>query len=157
VLAMETQKFNMATILAIALTGIVVSALAAGLLTDYQRIPNQGQVKAVGVGVYWNEACTDNVTIIDWGLLGPGDTATKEVWIKNIGNTPIMLNMTTENWNDPEARNYITLTWDCERKVLNATRTVKAVLTLSISSTITETDIVEFSFYIKITGTEQTS
>jgi len=151
---MEAQKLNIAAILAIALTGIVVSALAAGLLTNYQRVPNQGYVKAVGVGVYWDAACTQNVTSINWGFLEPGTTSTKQVWIKNIGNTQISINMTTENWSPTNARNYLTLVWNREGWILNATQSVQAVLTLSVLSTITETDIVEFSFDIVITGTE---
>jgi hypothetical protein len=154
---METQKINAAAILTIALTGIVVSALAAGLLIAYQRVPNQGYVKAVGVGVYTNADCTNNMTSINWGFLEPGATATQEVWIKNIGNTRIMLNMTTESWNPNYASNYITLSWDREGQVLNATQSFKAVLTLSVSTAITGTNITDFSFTIVITGTEYAS
>ncbi|MEM2971642.1 MAG: hypothetical protein QW270_04385 [Candidatus Bathyarchaeia archaeon] len=150
---METQKINAATILAIAFTGIIVSALAAGLLMAYERVPNYGYLKAVGVGVYWNEACTNNVTSIDWGFLSPGTPATREIWIKNTGNTRIKLNMTTESWNPIQAKNYITLSWNCEGQVLDATNSIKAVLTLSVS---TQIDIDEFAFDIIITGIEYT-
>jgi hypothetical protein len=154
---METQKINASIILAIALTGIIVSALAASLLTDLQRVPNQGSVKAVRVGVYSDSACTNNLTSINWGLLTPETSYTKDVWIKNIGNTRIMLNMTTEGWNPSYASNYITLSWDREGQLLNATQSFKAVLTLSVSTGITSTNITDFSFTIVITGTEYTS
>jgi hypothetical protein len=154
---METQKINASIILAIALTGIIVSALAASLLTDLQRVPNQASVKAVRVGVYSDSACTNNLTSINWGLLTPETSYTKDVWIKNIGNTRIMLNMTTEGWNPSYANNYITLGWDREGQLLNATQSFKAVLTLSVSTDITSTNITDFSFTIVITGTEYTS
>jgi len=154
---METQKINASIILAIALTGIIVSALAASLLTDLQRVPNQASVKAVRVGVYSDSACTNNLTSINWGLLTPETSYTKDVWIKNIGNTRIMLNMTTEGWNPSYASNYITLGWDREGQLLNATQSFKAVLTLSVSTGITSTNITDFSFNIVITGTEYTS
>jgi hypothetical protein len=154
---METQKINASIILAIALTGIIVSALAASLLTDLQRVPNQASVKAVRVGVYSDSACTNNLTSINWGLLTPETSYTKDVWIKNIGNTRIMLNMTTEGWNPSYANNYITLGWDREGQLLNATQSFKAVLTLSVSTDITSTNITDFSFNIVITGTEYTS
>lgn len=109
---METQKINATAILAIVLTGIVVTALATGLLMAYQRVPNYAYVKSVGVGVYWDAACTENVTTISWGLLEPGSNTTKTVWIKNTGNIPLVLNMTAESWNPTEAENYITLTWN---------------------------------------------
>jgi len=154
---METQKINASIILAIALTGIIVSALAASLLTDFQRVPNQASVKAVRVGVYSDSACTNNLTSINWGLLTPETSYTKDVWIKNIGNTRIILNMTTEGWNPSYANNYITLGWDSEGQLLNATQSFKAVLTLSVSTDITSTNITDFSFNIVITGTEYTS
>ena len=154
---METQKINASIILAIALTGIIVSALAASLLTDLQRVPNQASVKAVRVGVYSDSACTNNLTSINWGLLTPETSYTKDVWIKNIGNTRIMLNMTTEGWNPSYANNYITLGWDREGQLLNATQSFKAVLTLSVSTDITSTNITDFSFNIVITGTEYAS
>lgn len=154
---MQTQKINAAAIFAIALTGIVVSALAASLLMAYQKVPNYGNVKAVGVGVYSDAACTNNLTSIDWGFLASGANYTHEVWIKNIGTTPITLNMTTEGWNPSLASNYITLRWDREGLVLSATESVKAVLTLSVSTVITETEIAEFSFTTVITGIENAS
>lgn len=151
----ETRKINLTIIFAIALTGIIVSALAVGLLTAYQRVPSYGSVKAVNVCVYWDEACTESVTLIDWGFVEPGATYTREVWVKNIGNTRIELNMTVENWSPAIASNHITLSWDREEHILNATEPVKAILSLSVSTTITETDVVEFSFDTIITGIEQ--
>jgi hypothetical protein len=151
---METQKINAAVVLAIALTGIIVSALAAGLLAAYQRVPNQGIVKAIGVGVYSDTACTQNLTFINWGFLEPGASYTRDVWIKNIGNSRISLNMTTESWNPISAKDYIILRWDREGQVLDATQSVKAVLTLSVLTGITATNITDFSFTIVITGTE---
>jgi hypothetical protein len=154
---METQRMNVAMVLAIALTLIIVSALAASLLTAYQKVPTQGSVKAVGVGVYSDAACTNNLTSIDWGFLEPGTNYTRDIWVKNIGNTRIMLNMTTESWNPAFASNYITLGWDREGQFLNATQSFKAVLTLSVSKAINATNITDFSFTIVITGTESTS
>ncbi|MEM2995110.1 MAG: hypothetical protein QXI91_03725 [Candidatus Bathyarchaeia archaeon] len=148
---MEIQKINAATILAITFTGIILSALAAGLLMAYERVPNYGYLKAAGVGVYWDEACKNNVTSIDWGFLSPGTQVNREVWIRNTGNTRIKLNMTMENWNPAQAENYITLSWNCEGQVLDAANSIKAVLTLSVS---TQIDIDEFAFDIIITGIE---
>ena len=154
---METQKINVAAILVVALTGIIVTVVAASLLMAYQRVPNYGYVKSVGVGVYWDQACTENVTSIDWEILEPGSNRTQVIWIKNTGNTQVVLNMTTGNWTTPEAENYISLTWNREGQILNANQSISATLTLSVSTTITETDIVEFSFDMIITGTEQES
>ena len=50
-----------------------------GLFFGPTGLGNQGTVNPVGVGVYWETACTTKVTAIDWGFLEPG--ATKSVTI----------------------------------------------------------------------------
>jgi len=152
---MAMQRVPVGVVFTIAVAGIIASVLAAGLLMAYQRVPSSGNVKTVGVGVYWDNACTNNVTSIDWGFLEPGATVNKTVYIKNEGNTPMMLNMTTDNWNPASASENITLSWNREGYVLNTTApVVQAILTLSVSPNIS--GVTSFSFDIIITGTEQT-
>jgi hypothetical protein len=148
---MAMQRIGVGVIFAIAMTGIVVSVLAASLLMAYQRVPNAGNVKAVGVGVYRDSDCTSNVTSIDWGFLEPGATANVTVYIKNEGNIPVVLNMATDNWYPTSASDKITLSWNRESYVLNS-GSVQAVLTLSVSPNIE--GVTSFSFDIIITGTE---
>jgi hypothetical protein len=152
---MAVQKVQVGAILAIAMTGVVVSVLAASLLMAYQSIPNTGNVKGVGVGVYWDSDCTSNVTSINWGFLEPGETASVTVYTQNKGSIPVVLNMTTDNWNPTSASDNITLSWNREGYVLNTTvPVVQTVLTLSVSPD--TTGITSFSFDIIITGTEYT-
>jgi hypothetical protein len=150
-MTMAMQKVSVSAILAIAITGIVASVLAASLLTTYQRFPNSGLVKAVGVGVYWDNTFTSNVTSIDWGYLTSGSAANRTVYVKNNGDIREMLNMTTSNWSSG-AYGKITLTWDREGQLLDPGSSVQAVLTLSVSSDISS--VTSFSFNIIITGTE---
>jgi len=75
----------------------------------------------------------------------------KTVYIKNNGNAPITKNMSYSDWSPTEAGDYISLTWNQEGTQLTADAVVQAVLTLSISDTIT--GITEFSFNILIEGT----
>jgi len=150
---MAMQKVHVGVILAVVMTVTVVSVLAATLLTAYQRVPNAGNVRAVGVGVYWDSDCTNNVTDINWEFLEPGETASKTVYIKNKGSIPVVLNMTTDNWDPTSASDNITLSWNREGYVLNTTvPVVQTVLTLSVSSDIS--GVTNFSFDIIITGTE---
>lgn len=148
---MSMRKIHVGVILAVAVTVIVVSVLAASLLSAYQKVPNAGDVKAVGVGVYWDSDCTSNVTSINWGFLEPGTTADVTVYIKNEGNIAVVLSMTTDNWDPTSASDHITLSWNRESHVLNS-GSVQAVLTLSVSPEIN--DVTSFSFDITITGTE---
>ncbi|MDH5788694.1 MAG: hypothetical protein OEZ40_10430 [Candidatus Bathyarchaeota archaeon] len=146
------QKVPTGIVLGIAVTAIVISVLATSLLSNYQRITNNGNVEAVGVGVYWDNHCTDNVTSIDWGFLEPGAVTNRTVYIKNSGNVPAMLNMTTADWSPNEAYGNITLSWNREGYLLDSGLVVQMVLTLSVSSEIA--GVASFSFDIIITGTE---
>ena len=74
------------------------------------------------------------------------------VFIQNEGNLPVVLNMTTDNWDPASASDNITLTWDREGCVLDSDSVVQAVLALSVSSDISE--VTSFGFDILITGTE---
>jgi hypothetical protein len=148
---MAMQKVSVTAILAIAMAGIVASVLATSLLTTHQTLPSSGLLKAVGVGVYWDNAFTNNVTSIDWGYLTPGSTANKTVYVKNNGDIRETLNMTTSNWSSGAYGN-ITLSWNREGQLLDPGSYVQAVLTLSVSSSISS--VTSFSFNIIIAGTE---
>lgn len=149
---MAERKITVGAVLAIAVMGVVLSVLASGVLTAYQTIPNTGDVKAVGVGVYWDGDCTDNVTFVDWGFLEPGATSNVTVYIKNGGNIPVVLNVTTDSWSPSSASDHMVLSWNREGYVLNAGSVVQTVLTLSVSSDISE--VTSFGFDIIISGTE---
>lgn len=151
---MAMQKIPIGAILAIVMTVIAVSVLATSFLMANQRVPNVGNVKAVGVGVYWDRACTSNVTSIDWGFLDPGGVVNVTVHIRNEGNVPLVLSMTTDNWNPTSASDNMTLTWNREDHVLDSGLVVEAVLTLSVSPDIN--GVTDFSFDVIITGIEQT-
>ena len=96
---MVERKIPVGAVLAVAVTAVVLNVLAAGLLIAYQRIPNTGDVKGVGVGVYWDVECSNKTTSVDWGFLEPGEASNVTVFIQNEGNIPVVLNMTTDNWN----------------------------------------------------------
>ena len=98
--------------IAIAVAVVTVIILAGTLLYFHYRIRNIGRIKAIGIEVYWDAQCTEKVTEIDWGLLGPGDLAGVTVYIKNIRNTPAILNVTTELWSPLNADLYLTFDWN---------------------------------------------
>ncbi len=140
-------------IVASAVIALVLYTLALSVLASVQTsstVSNVGTVRSIGVGVYWDNECTDTVSSIDWGTLEPGQTVNKTVYIKNTSNVPVTLSMIKQNWNPSNASNYITCTWDSEGKSLNVNQVTPAVLTLSIRNNIT--GITDFSFDIVIVG-----
>jgi len=151
---MALQKTQISIILVVGAL-VAVSALVSGLLIASQTIPNTGNVKAIGVGVYSDSVCTQEVLSIPWGTLGPGETSDKTVYIRNEGNVAVVLSITAENWSPASASSYITLGWNLEEGyVLSHGQSVEAVLTLSVSSNVSGVE--SFTFDIIITGTEST-
>jgi uncharacterized repeat protein (TIGR01451 family) len=147
---MAMQKATIGAVLAIAVMGLMVSAL--GTLVATRTISSSGSVTAVGVGLYTDNTCTTAVSTISWGTLNPGDVKTYTMYVKNTGNVPVTLNMTVGNWNPASASTYISLTWNREKSVLPASQVVQAVLTLTVSSS--TSGVTNFSFDITITGTQ---
>jgi len=115
-----------------------------------KTISNTGSVKAIGVGVYWDQATTNAVSSINWGTLDPGSIKNVTVYIKNTGNAPARLLLTTSNWSPSNASSYMVLSWNYGGQTLSAGEVMKVILTLSVSTNIT--GIASFSFDITITS-----
>jgi len=126
--------------------------LTSGILSSSFIMQSAGNLKSVGVGVYWEQSCNSEVTSIDWGNLNPGDTVSVTVYVKNEGNVAVELNMTTDNWDPSSASTYLTLTWDRQGFVLNSGEVVQAIFTLWVSPNIQ--NVTTFSFDIIVTGVE---
>jgi len=147
---MAMQKLTIGTVLSIAVMGMVLTGL--GALVATRTFSNTGNLRAVGVGVYWNSGCTSVVSSVDWGALEPGKTKDSTVYVKNEGTVSLVLNIRTDSWNPASASSYVTLSWNRENYVLAAGSVVQAVLTLSVSSS--ASGVTSFSFNIIISGTE---
>jgi hypothetical protein len=149
---MIAQRFSAIIILTMAVMSVTAAILAFGVLSGNRTIPNQGNVNAVGVGVYWESTCDTNVTTIDWGYLEPGADKNVTVYICNEGNIPMTLSMTSSNWTPSSASSYMTLVWNQEGSQVGGGAVVETVLTLSVSPDVA--NITSFSFDITITGIE---
>jgi archaellum component FlaG (FlaF/FlaG flagellin family) len=133
------------------LIGMVVgSAVTFAVLNVQRAIPSTGLVVAVNVGVYSDSSCTLNLTSIDWGTVYPGGSVPRTVYVKNTGNAPITLSMTTASWNPAIAAGQINVTWDKENAVLNAGQATSAILTLSVSQNVS--GVTSFSMNIIVAG-----
>jgi hypothetical protein len=55
----------------------LLSIAAAYAVQQFQvRVPATGNIMAIGLGVYGDQACTTALSSIDWGLLEPGTSKT---------------------------------------------------------------------------------
>jgi hypothetical protein len=136
---------------AILIAALFTLALAAyAILQSSVRINNQGTVKALGVGVYWDSNCTNPVSLINWGTVEPGSTNNVTVYVRNEGNTAANISMTTENWNPLNAPNYLTLNWNYNGQQLNPSETVQITLSLNVSSSVQGIENFSFDIIISI-------
>jgi hypothetical protein len=138
-----------ALILYTAVLGALGPAMSA--LQSNRTFSNSGSVKAIGVGVYWDQACSNPVSSISWGTIDPGSSVNKTIYIKNTGNNAATLNLATSNWSPSNASSYMTLSWDYNGLPVNANAVIQVKLTLSVSSGVS--GITNFSFDITIVAT----
>jgi hypothetical protein len=146
---MAMQKAVVGTIAAVAVVLMMTSVFA--YLTANRSIPNSGEIKGVNVSVYQDSACTQPLTSWTWGVINPGSSIVKTMYVKNEGNGPITLSLTTNTWAPSSASTYITVTWNREGTAVNAGNNVQANVTLSVSPSIA--GITSFTFTMVITGT----
>ncbi len=146
------EKVVVGAALALVVYTLSLSFLGAVVLAPLrsQTFSNTGSVRAIGVGVYWDQDCTDAVSSISWGTIEPGTSVDRTIYIRNEGNTAATLSMTTSNWNPTEASSYITLVWDYADQTLSVDQVIQVELTLSVSPDIS--GINNFSFDITITA-----
>jgi len=133
-----------------ALLSVAIVALVQGLSSPSRRLASSGKVKAVGVGVYWDVACTKSVDCINWGVLEPGETRNVTLYIRNEGNVMAMLAMTTENWSPPEVSQYLELAWDYGGQWLAPSSVLPVTFSLHLAENVQSVN--SFSFDIVITA-----
>jgi len=133
------------------LTLLLFSVTVLAVLYSRQYISNRGNIKTVGINIYWDPECTNKMTVIDWGMLDPGWIGNTTGYLKNEGNCPVVLSMHTENWNPVEASSYISIDWNYKNQTIFSNQTIPVVFTLNVSETIQ--GIESFSFDIVITAT----
>jgi hypothetical protein len=130
--------------------GIAAVITVSGLLSNSRTLQSSGTVKAVNIGVYWDSGCTNATSTIGWGMLSPGESKNVTVYLRNEGNVALRSNLTVQNWVPTGSSSYMGLVWNRENQTITAGSVVTAVLTLSVSPSIT--GITDFSFDIVITG-----
>jgi len=114
------------------------------------QLPSTGTVKALNVGIYWDEALTQPITQVTWGLVEPGENYSAQVYVENFGNANVTLLMYAVNWDSLLAEQHITMIWNREGYLLEVNSYVSAILVLTVSSDIR--DVTSFAFDIVVEG-----
>lgn len=146
------RRKTLASIILIVLIGTIIGA-AYGLLTYQKTISSAGKLHKIGIQTYKDQACTQQLDIIDWGTVQNGEAYTYSFYIKNIQTVPVTLTMTTGNYQPPQSQQALILSWNVDQQtVLSPTDILHAIITLSVNSN--DQQITQFSHDIVITATE---
>ena len=138
------------TLIFLSIFVILVAVGAWALLQKETRIHNTGKVRTMGVEAYWETECINVVQEIDWDIMEPGSNKTVEIYVKNPGNSPGALNITTENWDPAVAATHINLTWNLEGLEINPGEVLVARLTLTVSLFVEDVDPFSFDITIRV-------
>jgi len=148
---MQGRRFtNFALFLAMVMATVLSGPVIYGLLTSSATISSTGTVKAIGVKIYSDSACTSEVSSINWGMVEPGTTKDNTVYVKNTGNVAVTLSLSTANWNPSSASGYMKLTWNYGGQSISPGSNVQVKLTLTVFAN--ATGVTSFSFDILISG-----
>jgi hypothetical protein len=147
-------KLVIAIVTLVFLSGIFSGFMLAAVRSNYQTsstFSSVGVMKTVGISAYWDSGLTNRVSNIDWGLIERGTQKAVTIFMRNEGNSPITLSLSTSNWNPSTASSYLTLTWNYNGQTINSGASVQVTLTLTVSASITGVN--SFSFDIIAVGT----
>jgi len=116
-----------------------------------RTVANAYSMRGVGVGIYWDQDCTNRTLSLDWGPIEPGSTSTVKVYVRNEGDSAVSLWMKPSNWTPSVASGYMTLSWTYSGRILSASEVIPVDLILNVSPTVS--GITDFGVEIVITAT----
>ena len=147
---MNVAKLVVASAVGVAVASLFVALLASGSLVSSRTLSSSGVVATANLGVFTDSACTQSLASIDWGTISPGESVSRIVYVKNMGNAQLILSLTATDWNPSSANGLMTLGWNRQGQSLSAGQVAAASLVLSISSS--ASSISSFGMNIVITG-----
>ena len=136
---------TMCTILVVIFGTIIVNSGSS------RTVAYANSMRGVGIGIYWNQGCTNRTLSLDWGPIEPGSNSTVMVYVRNEGDSAVSLWMTTSNWTPSVASSYLTLSWTYSGRILRAYEVIPIELKMNVSPTVS--GITDFGVDIVVTVT----
>ena len=104
----------------------------------------------VEIDIYSDQACTQTLTNIVWGEIEAGESSSETIYVKNNGETGVVLSLETDNWTPSNSQNYMTLDWDYDAASISPGQVEAIVLNLSVGGSCPPMS--SFNFNIVIIG-----
>jgi hypothetical protein len=90
------------------------------------------------------------ISAVEWGDIEAGATSNVQIYVKNIGDTSVVINLMTENWSSPIASDNMNLYWDHDGSPIQSGEARGVLLSLSVDPDCPE--LTSFGFDVVITG-----
>lgn len=113
---------------------VVAVVVATVLIMSSWRIHTHGRIKALGLEVFADAECTLTVSEIDWGTIPQGGTSSVTLYLRPKGTVPCNFSVATELYDPPEAKEFITLTWNYDNRTVQPNEVVAVTLTCHIDT-----------------------
>jgi hypothetical protein len=134
------------------ITVVVLGAIIVNL-GSIIAVAHAGSVEGLGVGIYWDQACTNETVSLDWGHVAAGSSISLTVYVKNEGDSAVSLWLSTSNWNPTTSSSHMSLNWNYSGQILNTGQIIPLNLNLTVDPTIT--GITNFTFDTTMTTTNE--
>jgi hypothetical protein len=134
------------------LTVIVLGAIIVNFGSTI-AVVHAGSVEGLGVGIYWDRACTNRTVSLDWGQVATGSSNSLTVYVKNEGNSAVSLWLSTSNWTPVRSSSCVYLNWNYSGQILGIGQITPLKLILTVNSNLT--GVTDFTFYTTITTTNE--
>jgi hypothetical protein len=132
---------------------IIFFSTVIGDFSLYKSVVKADSVHGVGVGIYWDQNCTNKTNSVNWGLTDIGSSYNLTVYVRNECNSAVSLGLCTSNWAPSASSGCISLGWNYTGHILKTAEVIPLELKLSVSPTIV--DIFKFSFITTISAIGQ--
>ncbi len=128
---------------------LVGASIGVGILI--RELTTSGVMSEGAIAIYEDINGTVNMTSIDWGVVPENDDVIRTGYIKNTGNVPLTLNVSTGLWNPAIAEQYIIFSTNFVGEVLQPGQTFTAQFIL-LAQTGARDNLDAFSFTVFVIG-----
>ena len=122
----------------------VSSYFMLGLLST-RTVTSHCNLNGIDIEFFADSECTQKITELNWKIMKEDDKVTKTLYLKNIGDMPVILNMKVSEFIPSDIRELISLSWDMEGLSLNPGESTPAQFYFSLNKMIKGIDEVDYN------------
>lgn len=155
---LNSSKKTLLLIVIVAIASVAITSAVSILLskTSNLTVPSLGNIKTIGVEVYWDQNGENKTETINWDEIWLGTSKNVTVYVRSTSNYKITINLNATDWVPDNLSDYMNLSWDYNGTLLSPGEVIPVTITLSVSysqsfvSYLIAEDVQNFNFDIHI-------